>query len=547
MALQLARFLVGLLLAVVSINVAVLVYARTAARHTEISVRTALGASRGRIVAQLFVEGLVLAGLGALGGITVANVALAQVRATLSHGEPLPFWIRFELSGSTILLIVALTVAAAAIIGALPAWKATGPKIHNRLQLLGAGGGAGMHLGRLWTALILFQVAFAVALLPVVVVRMSELARDGMENFGFPAHEFVLAQVSLDPTASAQTGSIESASTLATRYRDMEQRIAHTGRVRATTFSISAPGFESAALVRTDTGAIASTVNVNRVSVNFFDTFRIPVLAGRGFMSADAAPEARTVVVNRAFTRAAPNGAAVLGSRLRPIDARQVPVVTGLTDDWFEIVGIVEDFPTPLSSTAKAAPKVYLALGPDAADAVTMVLRLQPGDREPWGTRLRRIAADIDPTLQVNNITAMDELLRQHQRPMRLLAASLAGMTVSVLLLSAAGIYAMMAFSVTQRRREIGIRLALGAGTSRILWTIFSRAGWQLLVGAGLGMAVAALLDRAADGGLMRGQATVAISAVVLLLVLTGFLAALGPVRQGLSIEPTEALRDPSR
>jgi hypothetical protein len=252
-------------------------------------------------------------------------------------------------------------------------------------------------------------------------------------------------------------------------------------------------------------------------------------------------------VVNRAFAGAASSGGTVLGARLRPTDASNVPVVTGLTDDWFEIVGIVEDFPSPALAAATAEPKVYRALAPQAADAVTMFLLLQPGDREPWGTRLRHIAAEVDPSLQVNNVTAMDELLLQQQRPARLLAASLAGMTVSVLLLSAAGIYAMMAFSVTQRRREIGIRLALGAGTRRVLWTIFSRAGGQLLAGAGLGMTVAALLDLAADGGLMRGHATVAISAVVLLLMITGLLAALGPARQGLSIEPAEALRQSSR
>jgi predicted permease len=547
LALQLVRFLVGILLAVVSINVAVLVYARTAARQTEISVRTALGASRGRIVAQLFVEGLVLAGLGALGGITVANIALAQIQATLSQREPVPFWIRFDLSEGTILSIVALTVASAAIIGAVPAWKATGSRMQNRLQMLGAGGGAGMHLGRLWTALLLFQVAFAVALLPMVLVRMSELAREGMGDFGFAAGQFVVAQVSIDPTAGAPLGSIEAATGLATRYRDMEQRIVQTGNVLATTFSIFAPGFESAALVRSDRGAAATSVQVNRVGVNFFDTFRVPVLAGRGFLSADAAPESRTVVVNSAFAHAASSGGTVLGSRLRPIEPRNVPMVTGLTDDWFEIVGIVEDFPVRSSATANPAPKVYRALAPEAADAVTMALLRQPGDHEAWGTRLRQIAADIDPSLQISNVTAMDELLSEHQRPARLLAASLAGMTVSVLLLSAAGIYAMMAFSVTQRRREIGIRLALGAGTRRILWTIFSRAGGQLMAGAGLGMAVASLLDRAAQGGLLRGHATIAISTVIALLVMTGLLAALGPARQGLRIEPTEAMRDPSR
>ncbi|MBA3886113.1 MAG: hypothetical protein H0X67_10340 [Acidobacteria bacterium] len=168
-----------------------------------------------------------------------------------------------------------------------------------------------------------------------------------------------------------------------------------------------------------------------------------------------------------------------------------------------------------------------------------MALHLHPGDAEPWGTRLRHMAADVDPALQVRHVTAMDDLLRQHHRSMRLLAGVFVAMTLSVLLLSAAGIYAMMAFSVTQRRREIGIRLALGAGARRILWTMFSQAAAQLLADAALGASVAVLLNRAADGELMKEHAAIATAMVVLLMMVAGLLAALGPARQGLRIPPT--------
>ncbi|MDQ3420920.1 MAG: hypothetical protein M3541_19475, partial [Acidobacteriota bacterium] len=165
----------------------------------------------------------------------------------------------------------------------------------------------------------------------------------------------------------------------------------------------------------------------------------------------------------------------------------------------------------------------------------------------PWLTRLRHIAADLDPTLQLTNVTPMDAVFRANQRNARLLAGVMATMALSVLLLSAAGIYAMMSFAVTQRRREIGIRLALGAGARRILWTIFSRSAAQLLLGAALGTGIALFLNHATDGTLLKNHATVVITAVVLLITVAGLLAALGPARQGLRIEPTEALRDPSR
>jgi putative ABC transport system permease protein len=545
LALQLMRFLVGVLLVVISINVAVLVYARTATRQAEIAVRTALGASRARIVTQLFAEGLVLASVGAAAGVAVAGVALAHIQEAFSASEPLPFWFRFELTGSTMAYIVGLTLVAAAVIGALPGWNATGPRIQNRLQMLTGGGAGGMRLGRVWTALILLQVAFAVALLPMVVVRMSELASEGTQQFGFAAHEYVVAQLSMEGTAAAPAGSGETASRFASHYREIERRIAGGGTVRASTFASFAPGFESPALVRSEIGGTDANVHVNRVSVNFFDTFGVPILTGRTFVTADTGPGARAAIVNRSFAQVVADGAAVLGSRIRPATgAEGAEAITGLADDWYQIVGIVEDFPAPTSGRGTPEPKVYTVITPEAADALTMALHLHPADMESWGTRLRHIAADVDPTLQVRNVTPMDVLLRQHQRPMRLLAAVFAAMTLSVLLLSAAGIYAMMAFSVTQRRREIGVRLALGAGARRILWTMFSRAGAQLLAGAALGTGVALLLDGAADGGLMSGHAAAATAGVVLLMTIVGLLAALGPARQGLRIQPTEALRD---
>ena len=542
LAAQVIRFFVALLLVVVTINIAVVVYARTAARQAEIAVRTALGASRGRIVAQLFVEGLLLAGLGALAGVPLAAVALARVREAFAQSEPLPFWFRLALSGETMLYVVGLTLVAAAIIGALPAWKATGPRIQSRLQALASGGGAGMQLGRLWTALIVLQVAFAVALLPAVLVRMSELAQEGTTPFGFAAEEYLVAQLSLESTTAGDGASSEPAGLFARRYQELEERIGAAGTVLGATFSSFAPGFEPSAAVRTDTG-MNTSVRVNRVAANFFDTFQVPILTGRGFDGADAAPEARTILVSRSFAHAE-NGAAGLGSRVRLADAgEEWQALTGLADDWYQIVGIVEDFPAP-SGNAAPELKVYRAITPASADRLTLALHLHAADTEAWGTRLRQAAAGVDPTLQVTNVSPMDDLVRQHQRPMRLLAAVLAAMTLSVLLLSAAGIYAMMAFAVTQRRREIGIRLALGAGARKILWAMFSRAGVQLLAGAALGTTVALVLDRAAGGS---GEPVLATCAVVLLMTLVGLLATLGPAREGLRIEPTEALRDPVR
>jgi predicted permease len=548
LGLQLGRFLITLLLVVISINVAVLVYARTAARQAEIAVRTALGASRGRIIAQMFTEGLVLAGLGALAGVSLAAVALRYMQQALSQGERMPFWYRFTVTGDTIAYVVVLTGIAAAVIGALPAWKATGSRIQNRLQALSAGGGSGMPLGRVWTALILLQVAFAVALLPVVLVRAAELADEGTASVGFAAEEYLVAQLSAELPSTAQTSPVHSGESFARQYRAIEQRITQTGTVRAITFSSSAPGFEPGVVVRSDAGATDVSAEVNRIAVNFFDTFGARILAGRNFTNADASPQGRSVIVSRSFAQAMPPGAAVLGSRIRLATAGEwARAISGLGDDWYQIVGIVQDFPAPPPGEASPDAKVYRAITPEATSALTLTLHVHAADMEPWINQLRHMAAALDPTLQLTNVRSLDALFRENQRNARLLAGVLATMALSVLLLSAAGIYAMMSFAVTQRRREIGIRLALGAGARRILWTIFSRSAAQLVLGAALGTVVALLLNHAADGVMLDNYAAVVLPAVVLLITVAGLLAALGPARQGLRIEPTEALRDPSR
>ena len=544
---QMVRFFITLLLLVISINVAVLVYARTAARQAEIAVRTALGASRGRIIAQMFTEGLVLAGLGALAGVSLAAVALEYVTQTMSEGEPSPFWYRFTISGDTIVYVVALTALAAALIGALPAWKATGARIQSRLQTLSAGGGSGMQLGRVWTALIVLQVAFAVALLPTVLLVALELAGEGAAQVRFAADEYLVAQLSAEApsTAPAPAGSNDS---FARQYRALEGRIAETGTVHAITFSTFTPGDEADLMVRSDVGVTDTSVEVNRVAVNFFDTFGARVLAGRDFTNGDAEPQGRTVIVSRAFAQALPQGAAVLGSRIRlATRGNWARAVSGLGDDWHQVVGIVEDFSEPASGTKPTAPKVYKAITPDAASSLVLALRVQAADVNPWITRLQHTAAALDPTLQLTNVRSMAALLRENQRNAHLLASVMGTLTLSVLLLSAAGIYAMMSLAVAQRRREIGIRLALGAGARGILWTIFSRSAAQLLLGAALGTAVALLLNHAENGELLKNNPTLVMTGVVLLVTVAGLLAALGPARQGLRIEPTEALREPSR
>jgi putative ABC transport system permease protein len=211
---------------------------------------------------------------------------------------------------------------------------------------------------------------------------------------------------------------------------------------------------------------------------------------------------------------------------------------------WYEIVGVVGDLPAGAMDAGLPAARLYHPLAPGGAYPASLAVRVRGGAAESFAGRLREVAAALDPALRPHEVLALDEVYRQgDQGLMRMGAWAITLVTVSVLLLSAAGIYALMSFTVTRRRREIGIRAALGADPRRILASVFSRAMGQLAVGLALGVALATLLAPAMQDGDSRGFPAF-IPAVALLMLVVGLLAALGPARRGLRIHPMEALRE---
>jgi putative ABC transport system permease protein len=205
-------------------------------------------------------------------------------------------------------------------------------------------------------------------------------------------------------------------------------------------------------------------------------------------------------------------------------------------------VGVVDDFPKRLDPDRPAA-KVYRPV--DQATVHGMVhVHVRGGNPTRFARRLREVATDVDPRLQLRAIQPLDIVIREEQRSMQLGALGIAVVTFSVLLLSVAGIYAMMSFAVTRRRREIGIRTALGAHPRRILSAIFRRAFTQLSIGVVVGLLITALLDIGSSDELMGGHRAVLLPAVAAFMIAVGLLAALGPARRGLAVEPTEVLRE---
>ena len=298
------------LLVLVCLNVAILVYTRTAMRQAEIGLRTALGASRGRIVAQLFIEALVLSAVAALAGVAIAALALRQVAtATLHIASELPFWVSFRLSPEAVLYAGALSVLAAAIVGIVPALQATRREVQTGLRITGAGG-SGMRLGKTWTILIVAQVGFAVALLPAAVSSAWEdtagrdcrsrirgrrvslrAAWDGLRaghGRGGRRHTRVHPPL-CRPADRADAPPGSRAPSLQRNVRDGQSRRRTNARIETEGVAVpSQSGAEaSGSAIRSET--VVHEVRFNRVDVNFFRTFEVPILAGRGFEPADIA------------------------------------------------------------------------------------------------------------------------------------------------------------------------------------------------------------------------------------------------------------------
>jgi predicted permease len=539
---SLLRFLITFLLVIVAMNVAVLVYARTVTRTGEIAVRTALGASRGRIVAQLFAEAFVLSGLAALVGLGMVAVGLRMLDDFLASGGGAPFWIHSGLSLGTVLYALALAVLSAVIVGVFPALRATGAQLREAIGSLGSGTKA--RLGPTWTALIVVQVAIAVAILPPAIYKGSQTIQMALQPSGFAAGEYVATRfwVETDADASvekeAQRAAADSARRIMTEF---VHRVSTQPGVVGVTVSNGEPWSGGHSRIEVDgSDGPAERVRDMVVDPDFFGLFGVRVLTGRGFSAADGALPGiqRPVIVNRSFVNELVGFGDPIGRRIR---------YQGSGDEvnaWQTIVGVVDDFPTGVKSSGdNSFGTIYHLTMPGEWDNAMLMVRLRGQSPETFAPSLRRIATSVDPMLQLSGINALDERYRDFAQSGARLALVIALVTGSVLFLSAAGIHSLMSFTVNQRRREIGIRSALGASGRSVLTSILGRAMRQLALGVGVGLTMAVGLDAITGGELMGGTGLLLVPGTAAFMLIVGLLAAVGPARRGLRVQPTEALR----
>jgi predicted permease len=523
-------------------NIAILNYARTVTRQQEFAARHALGGSRGRIVWQLFIEALVLTAAAAAVALVILRVASVVVAGRMQSipGGP-PFWLTFDISYRTLLFVAALAVAGAAVSGLIPALQATG-----RLARLGAGALAGrtsLRLGKTWTTLVVAQVAFSVGVLPLAAELAWGTLRTGAVGPGVAADAYATARVALEE------GAGDRIELFANRQRELTRRLLADPDVAGVTAARRPPGEELWVFVDIDgRDAPTETLNgrlpgfparFNQVDASFFEVYQVPTLIGRGFDKGDAASPSDAVVVNRNFAETIAPGGNALGRRFRYVRAMEGEWPGGPeANRWYEVVGVVGNL--PVTTDARVA---YHRVAPGQIHPANLQLRLRGG---PTGLaeRLRDAAASVDPALHVDEVRTLAEIYRNHRFGDNVGAITIGAVTGSVLLLSAAGLYALTAFTVARRRREIGIRAALGAQPRQLVAAVFRRTFWQIGAGASVGILGAYVTGRYVPieqiGGLPIPGILPGAAAFMLLV---GIMAALGPARRGLRIDPTEALR----
>src|SRR5688572_894589 len=537
--------MISMLALIVAVNVGVLVYARTATRQREIAVRTALGASRRRIVGQLFIEALVLSAAASAAGIALARFGITQGFAIYAAegNDALPYFLNPDMPLAAYMYVAMLTVFTAVVAGVLPALHATGRRAQDTLKQ--ASGTDGLRLGRVWTAMIIAQVAIAVTGLPATMMISWSGMQSGLTRANYNEESFLAATVTADPDPPAgMPGSVyerESVVRFEKTKTDLVTLLEAEPAVDDVTVAATVPGAEPRARIAID-GAVnvqagALDVAFNRVAADFFDAFGARIIAGRALRDSDGTGATQAIVVNRAFVNQLLGGANAVGRRLHYVAAAKSGTTT-----QYQIVGVVTDLGTNAIAPDLIEPVIYHSLPRATLATSTALIRMRGNDPLQFASRLRDLTAALDPTLRLRIVT-FSEMKRQQMIGLRLVLLASSLVIVTALLLSAPGIYAMMSFTVSQRRKEIGIRAAMGADAGQLLLSIFTRAALQLAAGIVVGTVLALMIDRASEGEMLGSLGRALLPATAVVMTIVGLFATIGPARRGLRIQPTEALR----
>ena len=516
----------ALVLTIAAVNVAGMLLARGAERGREMAIRLALGARRRRLVSQLLVESVTLALLGGAGGLVIAawlNEALATVRPPGAES----FQIALGLDGRVLLFAVGVSVLTGIGCGLAPAVFGTVRSVNETLK----DGATGPRRLRARSAMVSGQLALSVVLLVTAGLFVRTLQSALHTSHGFNPENLLAIELNLRLNAY-----------------DEERGRAFYGelleRVRAL------PGAESAALARVvplglswdqmraripgfdpPPGESGFVVGFNVVSPEYFRTLRMPLLEGREFDARDRNAGRSAVIINETFAR-----------RFWPDESpvgRQIRFGGGEA----EIVGVV---PAGRYESFAEAPRLYAYQAFDQVYGHDMILHVRvEASSAALVNSIRSEIRAIDPNVAPISIRTVEHVLGSSLFPQRLAASLVGGFGVTGLVLAAVGVFGLLSFSVTQRSREIGLRMALGARRGDVLRHVLGRGMVLVAAGAGIGLVLTLFATRLVRGLLVNVSPTdpVTLGAVVALLTVVASAAAWLPARRAARVDPMEALR----
>jgi putative ABC transport system permease protein len=522
----------GLVLLIACANVANLLLARAAGRSREMGVRAAFGAGRGRLVRQLLTESLLLAVMGGAGGALLA-AWLSDAMGLMLPPMGFPLSLNLAWDYRVPGFALALTLFTVVAVGLIPAMRAA--KVDPLVSIRNEAGAASLLAprSRLRGALVVIQIAVSLASLLCGGLFVRALVEQRNVNPGFDPERALLLSMDLFPNGYDEKRGVEF-------YRQLVARVAALPGVESASLSSQVPpnlfpGSSAGFDIEGYTPRADEMINIEYevVAPRYFQTMRIPLVEGRDFSDADDAQSVPVAIVNQSMARRYWGlGSSPMGKRLRATSGK-----------WRTVIGVARDI-KQFEPTEPTHPWVYTPHAQDYESMMTLVARTT-GD--PWQSLagVRGVAHDLDPTLPVFD----EKTLQTHSGvPLfldRIAVTFLSAFGLMALALAAVGLYGVMAYSVTARTREIGIRMALGAQTSDVLKHVIKQGLGLTMIGVATGLGVAFALTRLMESLLYGVSATDALTftLVSLLMVAVALLACYIPARRAARVDPMIALR----
>jgi putative ABC transport system permease protein len=529
---------VGMVLLMACANIANLMLTRGATRQKEIALRLALGASRKRLARQLLTESLVLSVIGGLLGLIFMFLT---VPALVRHlPADLPRTAEITVDWRVLIFTSLLSMLTGVVFGLVPLHQSRGVSAHDSLKQ----GGRSMATDhfRLRSSLIVGQVAIALVLLTGAGLMTKSLRRLVQVSPGFQTEHILTARLSLPPQyTNANMFGTGQHRRISLFQRELQERVREIPGVKSAAFTAYLPlsGVDNSWAFYIEgrpenPPGVYDVTNYRPVSADYFETVGIPMLRGRSFVPGDAEDGPLVVIVNGSMARTWWNQQNPLGQRVRFGDQK-----------WRTIVGVAGDVHHAALGT-KAEPEMYVPYGqvPNVEARPTIVLRTSI---EPAGvTRaLRKAVSEVDANVPMDQIETMNQIVYGSVGQSRFRAAVLVMFAVLALFVAAIGLYGVMSYSVGQRTREFGIRMAVGASRGAILRAVLEQAAKLVGMGICLGLAGAMLLARLI-ASLLYGVTPFdlfTLASVSILLAVVALVASYVPARRGANVNPMDSLR----